>query len=152
VQGYNDVDWGNLEDYILERAQTLEKRMTVFQGPIFRLKDPQYGKKREGGPWQIPLTFWKIAVLQKTPDTIVAAAFIIGQTQYVKALYEAKVFKRLTPYTIQELRTNKIQTTVKTIEEETGLDFSAIRRFDAQGSLESTRRSRVISDPAEIII
>ena len=152
VQGYNDVDWGNLEDYILDRAQTLEKRMTVFQGPIFRDKDPQYGKKREGGPWRIPLTFWKIAVLQKTSDTIVAAAFMIGQTQYVKALYEAKVFKRLAPYTIQELRSNKIQTTIKTIEDETGLDFSAIRRFDAQGSLESTRRTRVISDPADIII
>jgi endonuclease G len=30
-QTYNDVDWGNLEDYVLNRAQTIEKRMTVFQ-------------------------------------------------------------------------------------------------------------------------
>jgi endonuclease G len=108
-QTYNNVDWGDLEDYILDRAQIHEKRMTVFQGPIFRKNDPQYGKKREGGPWRIPLTFWKIAVLQKTPDTVAAAAFMIGQTQYVQALYEAKVFRALSPYTIQELRSNKIQ-------------------------------------------
>jgi endonuclease G, mitochondrial len=152
VQGYNNVDWGDLEDYILDRAQIHEKRLTVFQGPIFRKNDPQYGKKREGGPWRIPLTFWKIAVLQKTADTVVAAAFMIGQTQYVKALYEAKVFKNLSPYTLKELRDNKIQTTIKAIEDETGLDFSAIRRFDAQGSLESTRRTRSITGPADILI
>jgi endonuclease G len=151
-QTYNNVDWGDLEDYILDRAQIHEKRMTVFQGPIFRKNDPQYGKKREGGPWRIPLTFWKIAVLQKTPDTVAAAAFMIGQTQYVQALYEAKVFRALSPYTIQELRSNKIQTTVSTVEDETGLDFSAIRRFDAQGSLESSRRSRLINSPSDIMI
>jgi endonuclease G len=151
-QTYNDVDWGDLEDYILDRAQTLEKKMTVFQGPVFRDKDPLYGKKREGGPWRIPLTFWKIAVLQKDPDTVAAAAFMIGQTQYVQALFEAKVFNNLSPYTIQELRSSKIQTTVKTIEDETGLDFGAIRRFDAQGSLESTRRTRLIAKPGDIVI
>jgi endonuclease G, mitochondrial len=151
-QAYNNVDWGDLEDYILDRAQTHEKRMTIFQGPVFRKNDPQYGREREGGPWRIPLTFWKIAVLQKQSDTVVAAAFMNGQTQYVKALYEAKVFKALSPYTIQELRSNKIQTTIETIEEETGLDFSAIRPFDAQGSLESTRRTRTITGPGDIII
>jgi endonuclease G len=152
VQRYNDVDWGDLEDYILDRAQTHEKRMTVFQGPVFRRNDPQYGKSRTGGPWRIPLTFWKIAVLQKRDDAPpVAAAFIIGQAQYVQALYEAKIFK-LTPYTLQELRANRIQTTVAAIEEETGLDFGAIRAFDAQGSLEATRRTRIISRLDEIII
>ena len=33
--------------------------------------------KREGGPWQIPLSYWKVAVLQKTDDSIAAAAFIM---------------------------------------------------------------------------
>jgi endonuclease G len=151
-QTYNNVDWGDLEDYILDRAQTLEKKMTVLQGPIFRRRDPLYGKKRKGGPWRIPLTYWKIAVLQKKPGQIVAAAFMIGQTQYVQALYEAKIFKNLSPYTLQELRSNKIQTTIRVIEEESQLDFSAIRRFDAQGSLESTRQARMILQPGDIVI
>ena len=57
---------------------------------------------------QIPLSFWKIAVQQKTDSTIAAAALIIGQTEYVHALYEAKVFSGLRPYTIDEMRSRKI--------------------------------------------
>jgi endonuclease G len=151
-QTYNDIDWGNLEDYVLDRAQTTEKKLSVFQGPIFRDDDPLYGRDREGGPWQVPLSFWKIAVLQKTDDHIAAAAFIIGQTQYVGALYEAKVFSGLRPYRLEDMRSRGIQTTIATVESETGLDFSAIRRFDAHGSLESTRRTRWINRVDDVLI
>jgi endonuclease G, mitochondrial len=151
-QTYNDIDWGNLEDYVLDKAQTSEKRLTVFTGPIFRDSDPLYGRKRKGGPWRIPLSFWKIAVLQKTDEQIVAAAFIIGQTEYVRALYEARVFSGLKPYTIDELRSRKIQTTVKAVEEATGLDFSALHAFDAHGSLESTRQTRWFDGLSDVLI
>jgi len=152
VQGYNDTDWGDLEDYLLDKAQTSRKRLTVFTGPIFRDNDPLYGKKRVDGPWQIPLSFWKIAILQKTATKVAVAAFIIGQTEYVQALYEAKVFSGLKPYTVDEIRSLRIQTTVRAIEHETGLNFSALRPFDSQGGLESTRQTRWISDNNDILI
>lgn len=151
VQTYNDIDWGNLEDYLLDKAQTTEKLLTVFTGPIYRDDDPIYGKGRKS-TWKIPLSFWKIAVLQKTPTKIAAAAFIVGQTQYVQALYEAKVFSGLKPYTVDEMRKRRIQTTIKAIEEETGLDFSAVRPFDAQGTLESTRQTSWINDLNDVVI
>ena len=78
---------------------------------------------------------------RKRRRKIAAAAFIVGQTQYVQALYEAKVFSGLKPYTVDEMRKRQIQTTIKAIESETGLDFSAVRPFDAQGTLESTRQT-----------
>jgi endonuclease G len=152
VQTYNDRDWGNLEDYILDKAQTSERRLTVFTGPIFRDNDPLYGREREGGPWQIPLSFWKIAVLQKTDTRVAAAAFIIGQTEYVRALYEAKIFSGLKPYTIDELRSRKVQTSIATVEQETGLDFGALRPFDSQGSLEATRRTQWFNQLEDIHI
>lgn len=152
VQQYNDIDWGNLEDYLLDKAQTTLKRLTVFTGPIYRDNDPLYGKTRKGGPWKIPLSFWKVAVLQKTPQNVAAAAFIVGQTEYVKALYEAKVFSGLKPYSVDEMRKRKIQTTIVAIEHETGLNFSALRQFDAQGSLESTRQTRWINDINDVVI
>jgi endonuclease G, mitochondrial len=152
VQHYNDIDWGNLEDYLLDKAQTSKKLLTVFTGPIYRKDDPSYGKKRKGGPWKIPLSFWKVAVIQKTPNRVAAAAFIVGQTQYVQALYEAKVFSGLKPYTVDEMRSRRIQTTIAAIETETGLDFSAARPFDAQGSLESTRQTRWINDINDVVI
>jgi endonuclease G len=152
VQSYNDIDWGNLEDYLLDKAQTSEKRLTVFTGPIYRDDDPYYGKGRKGGPWKVPLSFWKVAVLQKTTTKIAAAAFIVGQTQYVQALYEAKVFSGLKPYTVDEMRKRRIQTTIVAIEEATGLDFSAVKPFDAHGTLESTRRTRWINDMDDVVI
>ncbi len=151
-QDYNDTDWGNLEDYVLDKAQSSAKRLTVFTGPIYRKDDPLYGRKRKGGPWQIPLSYWKIAVLQKTDDRIAAAAFIVGQTEYVEALYEAKVFSGLKPYTIDEMRTRQIQTTIAAVEKESGLDFSMLRQFDARGSLESTKRTRWIQRAADVEI
>ncbi|WP_311044509.1 DNA/RNA non-specific endonuclease [Rhizobium sp. NZLR11] len=36
VQTYNDIDWGNLEDYLLDKAQSTDKRLIIFTGPIFR--------------------------------------------------------------------------------------------------------------------
>ena len=87
------------------------------------------------------------------PDNkLAAAAFIVGQTQYVQALYEAKVFSGLKPYTVDEMRKRRIQTTIEAIEAETGLDFSAVRPFDAQGTLESTRQTRWINDMNDIVI
>ncbi len=77
-------------------------------------------------------------MLQKTATKIAAAAFIVGQTEYVQALYEAKVFSGLKPYTIEEMRSRKIQTTIAEVERQTGLDFGVLKPFDAHGSLEST--------------
>ena len=141
-----------LEDYLLDKAQTTMKRLTVFTGPVYRDDDPLYGKTRPNGPWKIPLSYWKVAVLQKTPAKVAAAAFIVGQVQYVQALFEAKVFTRLTPYTVDEMRQRHIQTTIQAIADVSGLDFSAVLPFDAQGSLEATRQTRWISDINDVVI
>jgi endonuclease G, mitochondrial len=151
-QKYNDTDWGNLEDYLLDKAQTTEKKLTVFTGPIYRKDDPIYGEGRTDGPWQIPLRFWKIAVLRKSETKVAAAAFVVGQIEYVRALYEAKVFSGLTPYSVEDMKKRHIQTTIAAISEETGLDFSVLEEFDAHGSLEATRQTRLISNFADIMI
>jgi endonuclease G, mitochondrial len=155
-QSYNNSDWGNLEDYILEKAQGTGKRLTVFTGPVFLKDDPLYGRKRKGGPWQIPLTFWKLAVLQKTDTTISAAAFIVGQTEYVQALYEAQVFTGLNPYTLAEMKERKIQLSIaalqKTLAAGSALDFSALKPYDAHGSLESTRQVQWLGSMNDISI
>lgn len=151
-QKYNAEDWGNIEDYVLNHAQMSERKMTVLQGPIFRANDPLYGKNREGGPWQIPLSYWKIAIIQKSPGVIAAAGFVNGQTQYVKALYEAKIFTNLNPYTTEELKEKNIQTTIASIEEMTELDFGDLKLADARGSLESTRQTSWLRALDDIII
>ena len=152
VHNYNDIDWGDLEDYVLDRTQTLEKKVTVFSGPVFKSQDPEYGQHRKHGPWKIPITFWKIAVIEKLDGNIAAAAFMVGQIEYLQALFEARVFTGLKPFTLGELQTRRIQTTIETVEQETGLDFSVLRQFDTQNALESTRRTRFLRHNNEIII
>jgi endonuclease G, mitochondrial len=141
VQRFNGGDWLDIEDYILNRIQLKEKRMTIFSGPIFREQDPDYGKERIGGPWQIPVTYWKVAVIQKEDDRIAATAFIRGQTKFIKALFEARVFTNLRQRTLGELQSDHIQTTIATVEEETGFDFGPLREFDSVRALESTRHA-----------
>lgn len=152
VQKFNDSGWGDLEDYVLDRAQTKERKMSVFTGPIFKPGDPLYGRQRPGGPWRIPVSFWKIAVVQKTENTVAAVGFIIGQVEYIQALYEAKVFTALNPYTLAEIRDRRIQATIATIEEETGLSFGPLKAFDTLSALESTRHVRFVRDPADLIL
>ena len=155
VQHYNDVEWGNLEDYLLDRAQTVEQKMTVFTGPVFRSSDPQFRKAGDKTKsWQIPVSFWKVAVLQKFPRDIAVAAFVIGQLDYLRPLYEKRVFSKLTPYSDAELQSPKIQTTVEVIEALTGFNFAALRMADKFAGLpESTSRDiRFITSGSDIVI
>lgn len=155
VQHYNDVDWGNLEDYLLNRAQTAEQKMTVFTGPVFRSSDPQF--RRNGDKttsWQIPVSYWKVAVLQKFPDDIAVAAFVIGQLDYLRPLYEKQVFSRLSPYSDAEIQSPTIQTTVEVVEALTGLNFTALRGADRFAGLPelTSRDIRFITSGSDIVI
>ncbi len=152
VQGFNAGNWLDVEDYVLDRAQTKERRMTVFAGPIFRGDDPKYGQNRLNGPWQIPVSFWKVVVVEKEPGKFAATAFILGQIKLIEALFEAGVFTNLRQNTLAELQSNHLQTTIMTVEAETGLDFSSLHEFDAVAALESTRRTRILRSPRDIVI
>ena len=151
---FNNVIWGNLEDYLLDKCDAGRKRMTIFTGPVFRPSDPAtYGKKRPKGPYKVPVEYWKVAIIQKTPKTIAAAAFKVGQQdQIAKLIGSERVFDGLQPYTPEELIENNIQTTIEIIEEETGLDFGALKNFDSVAGLESTFHVRPLRALEDIII
>jgi endonuclease G len=74
----------------------------------------------------------------------------------VRALYEAKVFSGLRPYTIEEMRSRKIQVTLAALEEtiraQSRLDFSMLKQWDSLGSLESTRQMRWLRSGADVQI
>lgn len=154
VGAFNDTIWGNLEDYLLETCDKAQKQMTVFSGPIFRSTDPSnYGRERPGGPFTIPVDYWKVAVIQKTPSSIAAAGFVIGHGKLLDQLADDEaVFSGLHPFSPAELADNGIQTTIESIEAETGLDFGSLKSFDSVAGLETTMRSRVLHQFSDIII
>ena len=151
VNGYNGRDWGDLEDYVLNQTQMKEKRVTVFTGPIFRSDDPSFTVRKTQATYQIPISFWKIAVIERSPTKIAAVGFRNGQLNYVRALYEAQIFSALRPYTLEELKDQNIQVPISTIEEETGLNFAALRDVDTLDALEATKRVRFIRKASDIL-
>ena len=151
-QRFNNVEWGDLEDYVLDKTQTTERKVSIFTGPVFKESDPSYGFQRENGPWQIPVSYWKIAVAEKSDGSVSAAGFMVGQIEYIEDLYESKIFTGLNPYTFDELITRRIQVPIELIEEITGLDFTSLKDLDAANALESTRRTRIITRADDIII
>jgi hypothetical protein len=94
-----------------------------------------------------------VAVIQKTPATIAAAGFIIGHGNLLDSLHaEELVFAGLHPYSPSDLVDNGIQTTIETIEGETGLSFGNLKDFDSVAGLEATLHSRPLRTFADIII
>lgn len=151
VQAVNGGKWLDIEDYLLGKAQFRQTRLSVFTGPIFRDNDPEYGHDRTGGPWKVPVSFWKVIVMQKSDEKLAATAFILGQINFLDALYEAQVFGSLRKTGLAELQSDNLQTTIAEVERQTGLNFRALRAFDVSDALESTRRTRVLARVEDII-
>ena len=140
----------DIEDYVLDQAQVTDRKMSVFTGPIFRDQDPEYGRNRDGGPWDIPMAYWKVVVVRKSDETIAATAFMTGQVKFLEKLFESKVFSKLRQNRLPKLQSNNIQVPITVIEDETGLNFGTLRRHDIASALESTRQSRFLQSIFDI--
>lgn len=130
---YNSETWGNLEDFVLARADERDHKATVLTGPILRPDDDFYGETLKGGPWQIPWSFWKIAIFKRSDGTPSVTGFVIEQTRTIAPLFETT---RYNPYKVEEARV--FQRPIALIEELTGLDFGRLRMMDRMGSVERT--------------
>jgi DNA/RNA endonuclease G (NUC1) len=114
--------WAGLEDYLLENAAGERKRMVVFTGPVLAAADLTYRGV------QIPLKFWKVAVVARPNGRLASLAFLVDQEQLVRRM----ISFALDPEAVAQT----FQTTVENIEQLSGLDFGALRNVQA-GSVES---------------
>lgn len=150
VQGFNAGIWLDIEDYVLNRAQVSHRKMSVFTGPVFKNHDPEYGASRENGPWQIPTTFWKVVVVQKSSTQLAATAFMTGQTKFISNLFENRVFSNLRQGRLPKLQSQSIQVPISLVMEETGLNFKPLLKHDISSALESTRQNRFLHSISDI--
>lgn len=142
---FNDQVWGNLEDYILERAETKRRKVTVFTGPVFVPTDRMYGHRRPGGPYQIPTSYWKVVFFVKPGDEPAATAFILDQSTHISDLFE-----RFTP--MPEAKLRRAQVPLAHIEELAGLDFGTLKQHDRFALIEATSVVREIRSLADIVL
>ena len=144
-RSFNDTVWGDLEDFILGRAIDSDHRVSVFSGPIFDdINDPFYRHEADGGPYQIPLEYWKVVVFVREDGSMSASGYRQQQTD-VTTLVEAKLTKKgFHPLSAQELET--VQVRIADIEELTSIDFGALKEADPMDGLEASfRKNRIFA-------
>lgn len=115
---YNDVAWGDLEDYLLYKTQNADVKLTVFTGPVFRCSDFVWKGAK------IPAEFWKVAVLVGPSKTLHAVGYLVSQRPYLDDL-------EFVPGQF-----NNYQVAIAKLEELTKLDFGQLKNFDTLGSRE----------------
>ncbi|MFW8643031.1 DNA/RNA non-specific endonuclease [Rhizobium beringeri] len=118
---------------MLARADKRSQKATVMTGPVLRPDDDFFGEGMRGGPWQIPWSFWKIAVFKRPDGSVSVTGFIVEQTSDIAPLFETT---RYNPYTVEEARV--YQRPIALIEQLTGLDFGILRSMDKMGTVETT--------------
>lgn len=119
-QTHNQQLWLGLEDHILGNADVHDLKVSVFSGPIFRDSDRRY---RE---FLIPEDYWKVvALVNDQTGNLSVTGYIVSQRDFMDDLEFA--FGPFQTY----------QVPVATIEEQTDLDFGALKDLDPLADIET---------------
>lgn len=113
MQPFNAGIWLRLEDYALDHSREDKMSISVFTGPFFTKNDPvMYGIK-------IPTSFWKvIAFIHDETGELSATGYTMSQRSYLQQ--EEFIFGQH----------ETAQSSIRQIEQQTGLDFGPLRDAD----------------------
>ena len=124
--------WAGLEDYILDHADNLHFRVSVFTGPVFASDDHVFRGV------QLPRQFWKVVVMVKTSGDLSATAYLVSQEALIKGLEVD-----LEEFDYGAYRTYQVP--VRRIEELTRLSFGALHDADPLEHVEA-----LVTEPTEL--
>ncbi|MBN1357657.1 DNA/RNA non-specific endonuclease [Candidatus Bathyarchaeota archaeon] len=127
----NQQTWLSLERYILKNATKYGLKVTIFNGPVFRVDDMSYRGV------QVPAEFWKIAVMIKDDGKMSATAYLQTQKNLIEDL----------EFAYGKYRTYQVP--ISRIEALTKLNFGKLRDHDPLADVEGAL-VRSISGPNDI--
>jgi endonuclease G len=132
IHYFNDTLWGDLEDYLLDSADTQDFKASIFTGPVFGDNDPEYRGAL------IPTAYWKVAVMVRA-DTgkLTATAYVVSQSDLLTHLEFA--YGQFRTYQIPVTRAEAIAK----------LDFGSLRTHDPFVPEEGIA-GRELTGPADI--
>ncbi|MCG7372400.1 DNA/RNA non-specific endonuclease [Pseudomonas luteola] len=125
MAGFNQKNWLDLENYLLENTRRWKERATVFTGPVFRDDDRRYRGVL------IPSAFWKVVAFLSDDGKPSATAYMIDQSSELGQLDAA--FGRFRTY----------QRSVRRIEQLTGINFGPLSRYDGFSNEEAMTGTRI---------
>lgn len=118
--------WRSLEQYIIkEGGSAVNKRITVFTGPVLNKKDPKYKNDQS---FQVPLLFWKIIVFE-WKGQMWSTGFVMSHEKRLKELgiliYPPAIEREVAePGVFNDYKYKKVfQVNVSMVEKLTGLKF-----------------------------
>jgi len=112
----HDTAWGQIEDWMLEWADEVNRQAAVFTGPVLTPEDPEIVNRSGEEAVQIPAGFWKIMAI-RSAGALHAAGFLVWQRDFDKP--DPVQFE---PF-LEQVR-------VTTLEYLTGLSFDVLREAD----------------------
>jgi endonuclease G len=125
---FNQSLWAELEDYLLDNADTLGFKACVFTGPVFNDADGLYRGIR------LPNAYWKVAAMLRTDDgKLSVMGYVVSQADLITNL----------EFAYGQVRTYQVPLT--RIEVLTGLDFGSLRAADPLKDQEDTGVRELVS-------
>jgi endonuclease G len=132
--------WAGLEDYILDNADNLNFRVSVFSGPVFAADDDAYRDV------QLPRQFWKIVAMVKEDGTLSATGYLLSQEELIRGL-------EVLPEAFSYGAYRTYQVPIAQIETITQLSFGAhLSDADPLAKLEAATAGREVSRADELVL
>lgn len=137
-ENLHDDSWGEIEDWMLERVESDNRRACVFTGPVFTEDDPEHQNGPNEDSIRIPAGFWKVITI-KLNGVMRSAGFLVWQRDY-----DSEIPLPFAPV-LEQVR-------LTTIEVLTGLTFPSLRSFDPLlFDQQGRRRDMSISSAREML-
>lgn len=131
---FNRALWAELEDYLLDNAQTDGFRACVFTGPVLADDDPVFKEVA------LPRAYWKVAaMLRADSHELSATAYVVSQADLISNL--EFVYGQCKTY----------QVPIAKVETLTGLNFGGLDEVDAFRDEEGVG-FREISSPTDVVV
>jgi endonuclease G, mitochondrial len=106
--------WGKLEEHIAAQGKAARRKLSVFNGPVFRSSDEEYRGV------QIPEEYWKVVVFAEDSGDPSAVGFVLTQAELIQDLKEE--------FEVGEYKA--VQVRLQDLESRTKLDFGPIASWD----------------------
>ena len=167
LHNFNDHEWGDLEDHVLDAVQNAGARAVVVTGPVFRFDDPLIADLLRGGPREdvpmpeirVPRRFYKIiAWRDEDSGALKAAGFIRDQSDEltdagpIRDMLGDLVFA--VPVSgdalARKIEIQDVQTRIEDIETMVGLEFPGLAEADTLAAAGLDRQ--VLASPQDAIL
>ncbi|MET0606132.1 MAG: DNA/RNA non-specific endonuclease [Beijerinckiaceae bacterium] len=140
--------WGTLENHVADQLKNGVRKMSVFNGPIFRDKGSSKDRSHRG--LMVPQEYWKVIAYRNKSSDLRAVAFVLSQKSLIKDL--APEDFEVGPY-------EPFQVRISDLEGRTNLSFGRLAAVDPlarqekfEAAIDADGSPRAISSLVDVIL